>query len=34
MDREGFEKLAARAADSLPEEFRPKLENIDVVVEN
>jgi predicted Zn-dependent protease with MMP-like domain len=33
MDREQFEWLVARAVDSLPEEFRTKLENIDVVVE-
>jgi len=34
MDREKFEWLVARAVDSLPEEFKAKLENIDVVVEN
>ena len=34
MDREGFKWLVARAVDSLPEEFRAKLENIDVVVED
>ena len=34
MDREKFEGLVARAVDSLPEEFRTKLENIDVVVED
>ena len=34
MDRERFEWLVARAIDSLPEEFRTKLGNIDVVVEN
>ena len=33
MDRERFEWLVAKAVDSLPEEFRTKLENIDVVVE-
>ena len=33
MDRERFEWLVARAVESLPEEFRTKLENIDVVVE-
>jgi len=32
MDRERFEWLVARAVGSLPEEFRSKLENIDVVV--
>ncbi len=34
MNREGFEWLVARAVDSLPEEFRTKLENIDVVVQD
>ncbi len=34
MDREGFKWLVARAVDSLPEEFRTKLENIDVVIED
>ena len=34
MDREKFEWLVARAVDSLPEEFRTRLENIDVVVED
>jgi len=34
MDRDKFEWLVARAVDSLPEEFRTKLENIDVVVED
>ena len=34
MDREKFEWLVASAVDSLPEEFRTKLENIDVVVED
>lgn len=33
MDRERFEWLVAGAVDSLPQEFRTKLENIDVVVE-
>lgn len=33
MDRERFEWLVARAVESLPEEFRAKLENVDVVVE-
>ncbi len=33
MDRERFERLVAKAVDSLPEEFRDRLENIDVVVE-
>ena len=34
MDRERFQQLVAKAADSLPEEFYAKLENIDVVVED
>ncbi len=34
MDRERFETLVARAVESLPEEFRTRLENIDVVVED
>ena len=34
MDRERFENLVAKAVDSLPEEFRTRLENIDVVVED
>ncbi len=34
MDRERFQWLVAQAVDSLPEEFRTKLENIDVVVED
>ncbi len=33
MDRERFTGLVARAVDSLPEEFRSRLENVDVVVE-
>jgi len=33
MDRERFIGLVAKAVDSLPEEFRSRLENIDVVVE-
>jgi predicted Zn-dependent protease with MMP-like domain len=32
MEREHFEKLVASAVDSLPEEFRNLLENVDVVV--
>ncbi len=32
MDREKFERLVAKAVDSLPDEFRTRLENIDVVV--
>jgi predicted Zn-dependent protease with MMP-like domain len=34
MDRESFEALAARAIDNLPAEFRARLENVDVVVED
>ena len=34
MDREKFEELVARAVEELPEEFRERLENIDVVVED
>ena len=34
MDRGKFEWLVARVVDSLPEEFRTRLENIDVVVED
>ena len=34
MDRERFEQLVARAVDSLPEQFRTRLENIDVVIED
>lgn len=34
MDRERFQQLVARAVESLPEEFRTRLENIDVVVED
>lgn len=34
MNREKFEWLVAKAVDSLPDEFRTRLENIDVVVED
>jgi predicted Zn-dependent protease with MMP-like domain len=34
MDRERFERLVERAVESLPEEFRARLENVDVVVED
>jgi len=34
MDRDRFEKLVARAVEGLPDEFREKLANIDVVVED
>ena len=33
VDRESFDWLVARAVDSLPDEFRTRLENVDVVVE-
>ena len=32
MDSERFERLVARAIESLPEEFRERLDNIDVIV--
>ena len=32
MDSERFERLVARAIESLPEEFRERLDNIDIVV--
>ena len=32
MDRDRFRELVAEAIDSLPEEFREKLTNVDVVV--
>ena len=34
MERERFENLVARAVEGLPEEFRDRLENIDIVVED
>lgn len=34
MDRDVFESLVARALSGLPEEFRDRLENVDVVVED
>jgi predicted Zn-dependent protease with MMP-like domain len=34
MDRERFERLVERAVADLPEEFRARLENVDVVVED
>jgi predicted Zn-dependent protease with MMP-like domain len=34
MDRERFEWLVAAVVDSLPDEFRNKLENIDVIVQD
>jgi predicted Zn-dependent protease with MMP-like domain len=33
MEREKFEALVERAIDNLPQEFKSKLENVDVVVE-
>ena len=33
MNRERFERLVVEAVDSLPGEFRQRLENIDIVVE-
>jgi predicted Zn-dependent protease with MMP-like domain len=32
METERFEKLVARAVEGLPEEFRARLDNIDIVV--
>jgi predicted Zn-dependent protease with MMP-like domain len=32
MDTEKFEKLVIRAVESLPEEFRERLDNVDVIV--
>ena len=32
MDSERFERLVAKAIESLPEEFRERLDNIDIVV--
>ncbi len=34
MQREKFEELVIRALEGLPEEFREKLENVEVVVED
>jgi predicted Zn-dependent protease with MMP-like domain len=34
MERERFEELVVRALSDLPEEFRERLENIDIVVED
>ena len=34
MDKERFENLVAQAIEELPEEFREKLQNIDVVIED
>ncbi len=34
MNRERFESLVARAVETLPEELRERLENIDIIVED
>ncbi len=34
MDRARFERLVERAVEGLPEEFRARLENVDIVVED
>ena len=34
MNREEFERLVTSAVDRLPEQFRTRLENVDVVVED
>ncbi len=34
MDRNAFEKLVRKAIDELPEEFREKLQNVAVIVED
>jgi predicted Zn-dependent protease with MMP-like domain len=34
MEREEFERLVLKAVDELPEEFREKLDNVDIVVED
>ena len=34
MDRKEFEELAIKAIDELPEDFKNKLENVDVVIED
>ena len=34
MEREKFETLVVRAIENLPPEFRSKLENVDVVVDD
>jgi predicted Zn-dependent protease with MMP-like domain len=34
MEREKFEELALRAVARLPEEFRRRLENVDIVIED
>ncbi len=34
MNREHFEELVAKAVEQLPEEFKQRMENVDVVVED
>ena len=34
MDRRGFEDLVIKAIETLPEEFKNKLENVEVVIED
>ncbi len=34
MDRERFEWLVAKAVDDLPDEFRERMDNIDIVVQD
>ena len=34
MNREEFEQLAMKAIEELPEDFKEKLENVDVVIED
>ncbi len=34
MERKEFEQLVARAFDELPEDYKSKLENIDIVIED
>lgn len=34
MEREKFEQLVFKAVDELPEEFRERLDNVDIVVED
>lgn len=34
MDKERFQQLVARAVEALPEEFKARLENVDIVVED
>lgn len=34
MDKQQFESLVSKAIDELPEEFRQRLENVDIVIED